>query len=354
MTISRRGFLGDSAMLALLSGLMEAGTNGFAQAQTDSPESAPHDALGYWSTFFDDATSERGSRGKSGLAAPARDTTYLHSPEEGQPLQFANNIPAKDLMSYNGDVAVNLHISQYRPGTGDQNLQASQLRIDTVQTKPYMNLLTPLAWSAIASLTPDKMTGKMPSLDQLGFKSAAATTPVSQLILPQGMGKLAVNVSKAPPNSKFISVFKALMQGGEAVMPLLNLPAISLPAIKTFTEVFAYYEDRTLFLMNGNLTPVVATADAAKSADAPTDFVGLLNGYYIMVPELHKPELTASLPNLVVQRGYLVHKDAPDTQDLQTRMQNAVPGVTYATMRVNVSKSANPSCSAAKSGTASA
>ncbi len=135
-------------------------------------------------------------------------------------------------------------------------------------------------------------------------------------------------------------------------MPLLNLPAISLPAIKTFTEVFAYYEDRTRFIMNGNLTPVVATTAAAQSSEAPTDFMALINGYYIMVPELHKPELTASLPNLVLQKGYLVHKDAPATQDLNARAQSAVPGVTYATMRVGVSKASGASCTGSKSSAA--
>ena len=35
-------------------------------------------------------------------------------------------------------------------------MRSSQLRLDCVQTKPFMNIVAPLAWTALASLYPDK------------------------------------------------------------------------------------------------------------------------------------------------------------------------------------------------------
>ena len=75
-------------------------------------------------------------------------------------------------------------MSQFRPGTADQKEQASQLRVDATQTSPLMNLFAPLAWTAIASIMPDK-GGKIPSLDQLGFKSDQATSSNSHILLPK-------------------------------------------------------------------------------------------------------------------------------------------------------------------------
>jgi hypothetical protein len=42
------------------------------------------------------------------------------------------------------------------------------------------------------------------------------------------------------------------------------------------------------------------------------------------------------LPNLDLVQGYLVRKDADPNLPLQTRAQSAVPGITYASMRVSV------------------
>ena len=42
------------------------------------------------------------------------------------------------------------------------------------------------------------------------------------------------------------------------------------------------------------------------------------------------------MPNLDLIQGYLVRKDADPNLPLQVRAQSAVPGVTYASMRVSV------------------
>jgi hypothetical protein len=55
-----------------------------------------------------------------------------------------------------------------------------------------------------------------------------------------------------------------------------------------------------------------------------------------MLPQEHTDELAKELPNLDLVQGYLVRKDADPNLPLQARAESAVPGVTYASMRVSV------------------
>jgi hypothetical protein len=61
---------------------------------------------------------------------------------------------------------VEVVLGQFRPGKDDQEkirkYSSSQLRIDCVQTKPFLNLLAPATWIALASLYTDE-AGKLPS-----------------------------------------------------------------------------------------------------------------------------------------------------------------------------------------------
>jgi len=77
----------------------------------------------------------------------------------------------------------------------------------------------------------------------------------------------------------------------------------------------------------------------------PQDPMALPSGYYVMVPQEHQDELNSELPKLTVQNGFLVHTDAPQTDDLQTRAKNAVPGVSYATLRMYCDKAPANGCS---------
>jgi hypothetical protein len=197
-----------------------------------------------------------------------------------------------------------------------------------------MNIIAPLAWTAIASLVPDK-AGKV-SLDQLGFKTPQATQGTSKILLTQGTGKMAVNVSRAPSNSGFVKALNIIMAGAKIAVPLVALPAISVPALSAFSEVLSYWEDRTRFVMAGNLTTAVATQQAHADPDREDRYIGLLSGDYLMLPQEHTDELAKELPNLDLVQGYLVRKDADPNLPLQTRAQIAVPGVTYASMRVSV------------------
>ena len=89
--------------------------------------------------------------------------------------------------------------------------------------------------------------------------------------------------------------------------------------------------------MAGNLTTAVATQQALTDPDREDRYIGLVSGDYLMVPQKHTEELAKALPNLDLVQGYLVRKDADPSQPLQVRAQNALPGITYASMKVSVS-----------------
>lgn len=127
-----------------------------------------------------------------------------------------------------------------------------------------------------------------------------------------------------------------MMQGAKIAVPLVALPAISVPALSAFTEALSYWEDRTKFIMAGNLTTAVATQQAHADPDRESRYIGLLSGDYLMLPQKHTEDLAKELPNLDLVQGYLVRKDADPNQPLQARAENAVPGISYASMRVSV------------------
>jgi len=344
MSLSRRSFITDASFLALLTAMMPE----LAAAQNAAPqapaEDTPHDSYDFWNGFFDSVNplspnykNKAASRGpKDQLPDPATETQYLHYKGDSKRLRYATDIGREELLDHDGDVSVSIALSQYRPASanGEASNRAAQLRVDTTQIHPYMNILAPLAWTAIASLEPSK-AGKV-SLDQLGFKNPQAQSGVSKILLTQGTGKLSVNVSKAGSGSVFVKALNIIMQGAKVVAPMVTLPAISVPALSAFTEALSYWEDRTRFIMAGNLTSAVATQQAHADPDREARYIGLVSGDYLMLPQEHTDELAKELPNLDLIQGYLVRKDSDPNLPLQTRAQNAVPGGTYASMRVTV------------------
>jgi hypothetical protein len=349
MTTSRRNFLADASLFGMMAAILPelaAAQSGVAQTSSDaSAMDAPHDSYDFWNGFFDSVNpyspsfgNKTATRGPSDqLPDPQAQTQYLHYDSDNKRLRYASDIQKEELLDHDGDVAVSIALAQFRPGAGEANMKASQLRVDTTQVHPFVNLVTPLAWSAIASLAPDKM-GQV-SLDSLGFKSATAMEGTSKILLTQGTGKMAVNVSKAPTASNFVKVLNIMIQGAKIAAPIVSLPAISVPALSTFTEALSYWEDRTRFVMAGNLTHVVATQQALDDPDRESTYMGLVSGDYLMVPQKHVDELAKSLPNLDLVQGYLVAKDADPNLPLPQRAQGSVPNVTYASMHIAVQPS---------------
>jgi uncharacterized membrane protein YgcG len=345
MSVSRRRFVGNGLAIGLLSSLLPPEAAEALSQQsgaTPDPADTPHDSFDFWSGFYDEVNPHSSSYGTAGRGAtgglpdPTLQTQYLHYKPDDAKLRYATDISKDELLDHDGDVAVSIMLSQFRPGSGDQSEKASQLRVDATQTSPLMNLFAPLAWTAIASIAPNN-AGKIPSLDQLGFKSDQATSSTSHILLTSGTGKMAVNISRAPNDSGFLKVLKVMMTGLKVVAPMVTLPAISTPALNAFSEAFAYWEDRTRFIMNGNLVNAIATQQAMANPEHESTYIGLISGDYVMVPQKHTDELASQLPNLDLAQGYLVRKDADKNLPVSKRAETAIPGVTYATMHIAVS-----------------
>jgi hypothetical protein len=353
MTVSRRHFLADASAMAMIAALvpeLAAGQSPAPGAFTAAPgafstEDLPHDSYDFWNGFFDSVNPNSKnygvkafSRGPADqLPDPQAQTQYLHYDGENKRLRYASDIRKEELLDHDGDVAVSIALAQFRPGDGESNIKASQLRVDTTQVHPFVNILTPLAWSAIASVSPNN-AGKV-SLDALGFRSPQAMQGTSKILLTEGTGKLAVNISRAAAQSMFVKALNIMIQGAKIAAPIVSLPAISVPALSTFTEALSYWEDRTRFVMAGNLTHAVATQQALDDPDRDPAYIGLKSGDYLMVPQRHVDELAKALPNLDLVQGYLVAKDADPNLPLSERAENSVPGITYASMHVTVQAS---------------
>lgn len=350
MTVSRRHFLADASALAMIAALvpeLAAGQSSAPGAFTTTPgafptEDLPHDSFSFWNGYFDSVNPysknygvKAFSRGPADqLPDPQAQTQYLHYDGENRRLRYASDIRREELLDHDGDVAVSIALAQYRPGAGENNLKASQLRVDTTQIHPLVNIVTPLAWSAIAAVSPNN-AGKI-SLDALGFRSPQATQGTSKILFTEGTGKLAVNISRAAAQSMFVKALNIMIQGARIAAPIVSLPAISVPALSTFTEALSYWEDRTRFVMAGNLTHAVATQQAIDDPDREPTYIGLKTGDYLMVPQRHVDELSKQLPNLDLIQGYLIPKDADPNLPLAERAENSVPGITYASMHITV------------------
>ena len=144
MSLSRRFFLADASAFGLLAALlpeMAAAQNAPAQAPT---EDLPHDSYDFWNGFFDSVNpysenygSKAATRGPADqLPDPQAQTQYLQYSTKKKALRYASDIEKEELLDYEGDVTVSIAIAQYRPGAGEANLKASQLRIDTYADSP--------------------------------------------------------------------------------------------------------------------------------------------------------------------------------------------------------------------------
>jgi hypothetical protein len=341
MSISRRAFSGNALALAFISALCNTDT-AFALAESGQTAGTegPHDAYEFWNGFFDSVNTSspdfhKGARaGTAGLADPSAETQYLHYKSDTKLLRYATDIGQNELLDHDGDVSVGIQLSKFRNGNGVDKGKNQQLRIDATQTHPYMNLLAPLAWSAMASLKPN-MAGKI-SMDQLGFKSDQAMSATSNILLTKGTGKLAVNVSQPPNDTQFVKILRVMIEGAKLAAPLVVLPAVSVPAMSAFSEAFGYWENRTRFVMNGNLTTAVATQQALSDPSRDDSYIGLLSGDYVMVAKKDTDALHQAMPTLDLEQGYLVLKDADKTKSLEARAEDAIPGMTYTTMRLAV------------------
>jgi len=369
MSVTRRNFLEELMAAGFLTGA--ASTSGFSRTAIESllnsepemqgakgsgPANSPdgqHDAGEFWNSFFDSVGPQKKGGPKPSLEAQDRKVQYLHYGQNG--LRYLNDVKPDELLDYDGDVTVSAALGQYRPGADDhallQNMKSSQLRVDFVQTKSFMNVLAPMAWAALAVFAHDK-PGKLPSLEQLGYKAPNYVNGIQRVLLPGGTGKFAVNVSTLKPESSLHKILKIVVPIATAVAPVLNLPGLCVPVLKTVTQLFLGpdSERRTTFLLNSLPAQWTATQQARQDPDLEVENLPLVAGNYVMVPQAHAEELGKEISKLDWQSGYLVPKDASPSDSLATRAEQVIPGVTYVSMRITVAKVQPGTAGPAKSG----
>jgi hypothetical protein len=329
---SRRNFfeeiLACGGLAALLAGSAEAQNKPLAPGQIRTND--------FWGSFYE---TSRGIQKSAG--GPAKDVRYLFTEgENGGGLRYVDQIKKEELLSHPGDTVVNITMGQFRPGTEDarqvRELTSSQLRIDCVQTRPFMDLLAPAAWVAIAALYTDK-AGKLPSLQQLGMQQPNLMSGDNKVILPGGSGKFAVNISSM---SKESTLHKILRQGvniAGIASPLMGFPAMSLPAARTFTAIYSLLEERASFIMSSGLLDAAATQQSLDRPGFPPQFIPLLKGHYVMVPRQHVDILSEHLPYLELNQGYLIDKRKKNNTPVDVQAPLTVPDLTYATLKLDVS-----------------
>jgi hypothetical protein len=350
---TRRNFLEELIAAGLLTGA--AATAGLSSTDFESllhsetagqkpdrsgAQDGKHDAGDFWNNFFEAAGPATRGGPKPKLEDQDRKVQYLHHSTTAG-LRYVHEFKPEELLDYDGDVMVNAALGQFRPGVDDhemlQSVKSSQLRVDFVQTKSFMNILAPMAWAALAVFAHDK-PGKIPSLDQMGYKPANVNG-IQKVLLPGGTGRFAVNVSTLKPESALHKILKIVVPIAMAAAPVLNLPGLCLPVLKTFTELCLGPDSdrRTTFLLNSLPAQWTATQQARSDPDLEVENLPLVSGNYVMVPQAHAEELGKEISKLQWQSGYLISKDAPSTNvPLSTLAEQVIPGVTYVSMRLSV------------------
>lgn len=345
MSITRRSMLGSAAAMGVLSAFLtpeQLLALESAQTASTQPEvELPHNSPAFWNGFYDSAInhgSKASDRGADSLADEELETQYLHFKADEKKLRYATAIQKEELLDHEGDTAISILMNQFHSAKDDksQHINPSQLRVDVTQNHPIMNILAPLAWTSLASISPDK-AGKMPTLDQLHFKSDQVMNASGHILLTKGSGKLAVNISRTPRDSNFHKVLTLMIAGAKMAAPYIALPAVSVPAMAAFSEAFSYWENRTQFVINGNLVNAASTKTAADDQELRAPVIGLVPGDYLIVAKKDTEMLDKMLSKLMLHQGYLVHQDV----DLNQQIEHIVadgrnPEITYATVRVGI------------------
>lgn len=338
MVESRRSFLEEILASGSLAALL-------AKSAAAGPQQNPSDASliktsDFWGSFYDsvDPKKSKGHRGVKGKPAVAgKDVRYLYFDNAG--LRYTDQLKAADLLDHSGDVAVSIMLGQFRPGSADaqaiRQLTSSQLRVDCVQTRGFLNLLAPAAWVAMASLYTDK-AGKLPSLQTLGFQQPNLLSGDNKVILPGGSGKFSVNVSSMTRESVLHKVLRNGVKVAGIVSPLVGFPAISVPAMQAFTAIYSVLEERASFIMSSPLMDAAATQAALKDPSFPPTFLPIKDGQYVMVPLEQTEKLEAKLPQLEVNQGWLVDRTNKSNSPVDQKAHDTVPEVTYLTLQMKI------------------
>jgi len=335
MRVSRRNLLQEiaagGALAAIPWNLLQ------AQAQPQTPPNEDQiRSSDFWSTYYDSFTASRRAL-KEVEPAQGKKIQVYYWDKEG--LRDAHRLKKEELLDHPGDVSVDVMLGQFRPGREDfgkiRKYTSTQLRVECVQTRSFLNLLAPATWVALASLFTDQ-AGRLPSLQQLGFQSPNLMSGANRVVLPGGLGKFSVNVSSMAKESKLHAILRNGVKIGGMLSPFLGLPAISIPAAQTFTSLYSLLEERASFIMSSPLVSAAATQRAVDDPEFPQKYLPLKTGEYVIIPEAHLAPFQARLPDLKLSQGYVIDPALDKGQPLDRIAQEAIPDVTYLSLKMTV------------------
>ena len=130
--ISRRRFVNDASLIGLLAAMLPEMAAAQEAASQTPAQDVPHDSYDFWNGFFDAVNPMSENYGKRSSARgpadqlpdPAAETQYLHYNESKRRLRYATDIARDELMDHDGDVAVNISLSQYHSSADEPNMRA--------------------------------------------------------------------------------------------------------------------------------------------------------------------------------------------------------------------------------------
>jgi hypothetical protein len=337
MAMTRRALMQDLAgvggLAALLArpGVAEA----LGQAMGEAAGQPPGNSQAFWSTFLESSHS-RGLFHHLPGTESNRQVNFLHYSADG--LRYSEQIGEDELPDYPGDVGASLNVGGLRLSSADRqqynDLKSAQLRIDMLQGKRMFNLLDPLSWTAIAGIFPSAQ-GTLPPLQNLSFDPSTSLRNMQQIVLPGGVAHLAVNLSMIHRDSAFGIVLKQLANNAPGIASLLGLPAISVTALQGFSQFYGTLESKAQFLFQTRPT-LAFTTRAARRAQDSTIGMNLPPGDYVLVPQAYTDQLKPFLKNLKLVNGYLVDKNAPETNSVYEQAEATKPDISYLTLHVGI------------------
>jgi hypothetical protein len=325
MTISRRSFVTESALLGLLPAFLAHPELVEARSTTaviKSRIAKPTAGETYWSNLY--ASPEQRSRGEfSGTPKPDRDVRFLHFDDKSG-LRWAEDIKLQELPSFSEDAVVTLELGGFRAGTLDTSklsrVKFAQLHI-SCQRITALDFFGPLAWATIATIFADKakklptvtdlssLTEQMPS-DPVSAKSAVspaapAKPAVNRVLLSKGAGQMSVNVTTTPPTSFLDKFLSATVEATKILAPLLSFPAISLPALQAFYAFYGKLEQAlpSNFLLNTAQKDVIVTQQGTDNNSVSVNALKLMTGTFFLIPKAHENDFATGMERAACRCG---------------------------------------------------
>jgi hypothetical protein len=349
MILSRRNLIERGTAAATWTAILHSAQALAQQVRSPAPvDAAETDSIAFWNQFFNlPRLAESTNRGQpeqlQSLVAPVGSRVeYVHAGQNG--LRYVQDIKPEELSAISGDVMLSVSPGQFRFGNRpggqvklENYLHSAQLRLDIHQSQPFLNVLPFLAWTSLAAVFPDK-SGRLPSIQQLDFRSSAGESAVDKILLPGGMGTVAVNVSAAKRASLLYKVLQDVAKGAKVLNPVLGLPAISLSALQAFTVLYAQIEEHTTFLLSSVPIHVAVTREAWDSVDRPAQAIPFPPGDYLLYPKGQADLIRPEFERLTIESGYLLNRDADKSLPITDRAEQAAKGLTYVTMHLRIAE----------------